>query len=103
MRKKVPLEAMRKKNRLKSSSAKSMPAEMILSFRDVQHPPPLTLSVGSWQIREEDLPLYLGVAAGVVLLILLVLAVTTWRCINSGTGAGALRRQRSNTKKENGA
>ena len=42
--------------------------------------PPLTLSLGSWQITEEDLPIYVGSAAGVLLLIILLLGVTTWRC-----------------------
>ena len=42
--------------------------------------PPLTLSLGAWQITEEDLPIYVGSAAGVLLLIILLLGVTTWRC-----------------------
>ena len=42
--------------------------------------PPLTLSLGAWQITEEDLPIYVGSAAGVLLLIIVLLGVTTWRC-----------------------
>ncbi len=42
--------------------------------------PPLTLSLGAWQIDQEDLPIYVGSAAGFLLLVAVVLAVTTWRC-----------------------
>ena len=41
--------------------------------------PPITLSLGSWQITEEDLPLYAGLASGVLLLIIVILSFTTWR------------------------
>ncbi len=55
-----------------SSSSSSAPTTSTPS-------PPLTLSLGAWQIAEEDLPIYVGSAAGFLLLLALVLAVTTWR------------------------
>jgi len=51
--------------------------------------PPLTLSLGAWQIAEEDLPVLAGGAAGVLALFLLATAVTAWRCCAAPPPAAA--------------
>ena len=49
------------------------------NYRSSTPDPPITLSLGSWQITEEDLPLYAGLASGILLLIIVIMTVTTWR------------------------
>lgn len=63
--------------------------------------PPLTLSLGAWQIAEEDLPIYVGSAAGVLILVILLLAVTTWRCCIAPVAIS--RRRNESYDKQNGS
>ena len=51
----------------------------IILYRSSTPDPPITLSLGSWQIKEEDLPLYAGLASGILLLIIVIMSITTWR------------------------
>ena len=62
--------------------------------------PPLTLSVGAWQIDQEDLPIYVGSAAGFLFLLVILMAVTTWRCCLAPTAAAGARRR--DAEKQNG-
>ncbi len=64
--------------------------------------PPFALSVGAWQITEEDLPIYVGSAAGVLLLIALLTAVTAWRCCVAPAAAGGASEGHRKDKRDAG-
>jgi hypothetical protein len=64
--------------------------------------PPFALSVGAWQITQEDLPIYVGSAAGFLCLIVLLLAVTVWRCRVAPTPAGGGRDVERKDKRDDG-
>ncbi|CAB4054137.1 unnamed protein product [Lepeophtheirus salmonis] len=56
-------------------------------------PTPLTLSLGSWSISEEEFPLYIGSAAGIILLLFLLLSATMWRCLTASDRKRQRRRE----------